>query len=219
MKVHSLYKDFFKFLEKIPPQADKWTHYESAYYRSHQEFLETYFSHFPLIDFSSIKERVEIIKSADYSQLKSLISACPPEPMIKEAFKKCKSIVSPEEEPEVYLIIGFFSPDAFIMEFRGKPVVCFGLERFRDFRLLKILFAHEYSHYLLNRSRGEVSADHRFKWLLLSEGISNYFSQMAFPEYKLFDHFFFRTPCFCFTDGKTTIDFFNLSNRHTHLFF
>jgi len=133
-----------------------------------------------------------MIKSADYSQLKSLISVCPPEPIIKEAYEKCKSIVSPEEEPAVYLIIGFFSPDGFIMSFRGKPVMCFGLERFKDFKLLRILFAHEYTHYLLNMSRGEVPEDQKLKWLLLSEGIGTYFSQIAFPEYKLSDHFLFR---------------------------
>ena len=192
MRVHSLYTDFFKFLEKISPQADKWTHYNSIYYRPHQEFLETYFSHFPLIDFTNLRERVEMIKSGDYSQLKGLIFVCPPEPIIKEAYEKCKSIISPEKEPSVYFIIGFFSPDGFIMNFRGKPVICFGLERFKDFKLLRILFAHEYTHYLLNTSRGEVPEDQQLKWLLLSEGIGTYFSQIAFPEYKLSDHFLFR---------------------------
>ena len=192
MRVHSLYKDFFKFLERNTPQADKWTRYNSIYYRPHQEFLETYFSHFPLIDFSNLIERVETIKSTDYSQLKSLISVCPPEPIIKEAYVKCRSFVSSEKEPAVYLIIGFFSPDGFVMNFRGKPVICFGLERFKNFKLLRILFAHEYTHYLLNMSRGEVPADLQFKWLLLSEGVGTYFSQLAFPEYGLSDHFLFR---------------------------
>jgi hypothetical protein len=139
-----------------------------------------------------LKERVEKIKSTDYSQLKSLISVCPPEPIIREAYSKCKSIVSPEEEPDVYLIIGFFSPDGFILNFKGKPAICFGLERFKDFKLMRILFAHEYTHYLLDWSRGEVPADKQFKWLLLSEGMGTYFSQLAFPEYTLSDHFLFR---------------------------
>lgn len=192
MRIHSLYKDFFTFLERVTPQADKWTHYDSIYYRPHKEFLETYFSHFPLISFSSLRERVEAIKPEDYSQLKSLTFTCPPEPMIKEAYEKCKSIVSPWVEPEVYLFIGFFSPDGFTMEFSGKPVICFGLERFRDFKLLRILLAHEYIHYLLNTSRGEVPAEQQVKWLLLSEGIGTYFSQMAFPKHTLSDHFLIR---------------------------
>jgi len=145
-----------------------------------------------LINFTNLKERVEAIKPSDYSVLTSLTSSCPPEKIVEDAYEGCVRIVPPKEEPSVYLIIGFFSPDGFVMEFRGKPVICFGLERFKDFRLFKILFAHEYAHYLLNLSRGEVPEKQKFKWLLLSEGIGTYFSLLAFPAYKLSDHFLFR---------------------------
>lgn len=192
MNVHSLYKDFFRFLSRITSQSDKWALYNAHYYQLHQDFLDRYFSHFPLIDFSNLKERVEAIRPSDYSQQRSLISVCPPEPIIKEACKRCTGIVPSNEKPAVYLFIGFFSPDGFVMDFEGKPIICFGLERFKDFNWLKILFAHEYAHYLLNLSRGEVPEDEKFKWLLLSEGIGTYFSRLAFPEYKLSDHFFFR---------------------------
>ncbi len=192
MIIHSLYKDFFRFLDRITPQAYKWTLYNAHYYQLHQDFLEIYFSHFPLIDFSNLKERVEAIKPSDYSQQRSLISVCPPEPVIKDAYERCKPIIAPKENVAVYLFIGFFSPDGFVMDFKGKPIICFGLERFKDFNLLKVLFAHEYAHFLLNLSRGEVPEDEKFKWLLLSEGMGTYFSRLAFPEYKLSDHFLFR---------------------------
>lgn len=192
MKVRSLYKDFFRFLSRISSKSEKWVLYKSFYYQPHQDFLDIYFSHFPLVDFSNLKERVEAIKPADYSQQKSLISVSPPESLIKESYEKCKGIVPPQKEPEVYLFIGFFSPDGFVMDLRGKPVICFGLERFKDFRLLKILFAHEYTHYLLSLSRGVVPEDRKVKWLILSEGMSTYFSYHAFPESRLSDHFLFR---------------------------
>lgn len=192
MKVHSLYKDFFQFLSRITSQSDKWALYNAHYYQLHQDFLDRYFSHFPLIDFSNLKERVEAIRPSDYAQQISLISVCPPEPIIKEAYEKCKNIAPPEKEPSVYLLIGFFSPDGFVIDFKGKPIICFGLERFKNFNLLKMLFAHEYTHYLLNLSRGEVAEDKKYKWLLFSEGMGTYFSQLAFPEYKLPDHFLFR---------------------------
>lgn len=192
MKVHSLYKDFFRFLNSIIPQSDKWALYNAHYYQLHQDFLKTYFSHFPLIDFSNLRQRVEAIRPEDYSQQRSLISVCPPEPIIKEAYERCVRIIAPKEKPAVYLFIGFFSPDGFVMDFKGMPIICFGLERFKDFNLLKILFAHEYAHFLLNLSRGEVPEDKKFKWLLLSEGMGTYFSRHAFPEYKLSDHFLFR---------------------------
>ena len=192
MRIFSLYQDFFAFLEKITPGSSKWKIYLTYYLKPHQEFLENYFSHFPLINVSNLRERVERIKASDYSLQKHLTSACPPEKIINESYKKSRSIVSSKEEPEVYLFVGFFSPDAFVMNFRGKSVICFGLERFRDFRLLRILFAHEYAHFLLNLSSGEIPEDKKLKWLLISEGIATYFSSLAFPEYKMPDHFLLR---------------------------
>ena len=192
MRIFSLYRDFFVFLEKITSNPSKWKIYLNNYFKPHQEFLENHLSHFPLINVSNLKQRVERIKASDYSGLKNLISVAPPEKIINEAYKKCRSIVSSKKEPEVYLFIGFFSPDAFVINFRGKPVICFGLERFEDFRLLRILFAHEYAHFLLNLGRGEIPEDKKLKWLLISEGIATYFSSLAFPEYKMPDHFLLR---------------------------
>jgi hypothetical protein len=192
MKVFSLYRDFFVFLDKISPRSSKWEIYFTHYFKPHQEFLENYFSYFPLIDVSNLRERVERIKASHYSLQKHLTSFCPPEKIISESYEKCRSIVSSKEKPEVYLFVGFFSPDAFVMNFRGKPVICFGLERFRDFRLLRILFAHEYAHFLLNSSRGEIPEDKKLKWLLISEGIGTYFSSSAFPESKISDNLLMR---------------------------
>lgn len=192
MKVFSLYRDFFKFLEKITSHKEKWNIYFSCYYQPHEDFFENYFSGFPLINIENIKQRVEAIKTSDYSRLKNLISVCNPEEIIKEAYEKCVKVVLSKEEPEVYLLIGFFSPDGFVMSYRGKPVICFGLERFKDFSLLRILFAHEYAHFLLNLSRGVVPEAKQLKWLLISEGLATHFSSLVFPDYKLSDHFFFR---------------------------
>lgn len=191
MKIFSLYRDFFKFLEKVPSAEEKWNHYLICYYNPHQDFLETYFSHFPLINYSSLKQRVERIKVSDYSWLRHLISTCSPEKLIKEAYQNCIRIVSSRKVPEVYLIIGFFSPDGFVMSFRGKPVICFGLERYKDFRLLPIIFAHEYAHFLLKKSKGKVPIEKKFKWLLLSEGVGTYFSSLAFPRRNMYEHFLF----------------------------
>lgn len=191
MRIFSLYQDFFLFLENILPNSEKWRVYSDYYYNPHQEFFEVYFSHFPTLDSPALKKRVETIKVADYSWLKALISRCPPENIIEEAYERCRLIAPSPDEPDVYLIVGFFSPDGFIMDLRGKPVICFGLERFRDFRLLKILFAHEHAHYLLNLSRGEAPEEKELKWVLVSEGISTYFSYSAFPEQHASDHFLF----------------------------
>jgi hypothetical protein len=191
MRIFSFYRDFFKFLDKISTHTDKWEAYYKYYFRLHKEFLESFFSHFPLVDSLSLKQRVEAIKKGDYGRLISLISICPPERIIEESFKECVKFFSSTKEPDVYLFIGFFSPDGFVMDFQGKPAIGFGLERFKDFSLFRILFAHEYAHYLLNLGRGEVPRRKKLKWLLISEGLATYFSSVIFPGHTLSDHFLF----------------------------
>jgi hypothetical protein len=191
LKIFSLYRDFFKFLDQKSFPAEKWKTYHFMYYQPHQEFLGTYFTHFPLLDTSSLRQRVEAIKMSDYSLLRHLISICPPERMVNEAYVRCKEIMPPEEEPDVYLFIGFFSPDGFVMNYKKKPVICFGLERFKDFELFKILFVHEYAHFLLNQEREEIPEEKGFQWLTISEGVAVYLSLQAFPDRKLSDHLLF----------------------------
>ena len=156
MKIFSLYRDFFEFLDQISSQAEKWDLYFTLYYKTHREFLRTYFTHFPLLNTHSLRQRVEAVKQSDYSTLRHLVSTCPPEKMVSEAYARCIRIVPPEEEPDIYLFVGFFSPDGFVMDYQKKPVICFGLERYKDFKLLKTLFVHEYAHFLLNLSREEI---------------------------------------------------------------
>jgi hypothetical protein len=191
LKIFSLYRDFFEFLDQKSFLAEKWKTYHFMYYQPHREFLGTYFTHFPLLDTRSLRQRVEAIKMSDYSILRHLISICPPEKMVNETYVKCSKIMPPEEEPDVYLFIGFFSPDGFVMNYKKKPVICFGLERFKDFELLKILFVHEYAHFLLNQEREEIPEEKRFQWLIISEGVAVYLSLQAFPNRKFSDHLLF----------------------------
>jgi hypothetical protein len=189
--IFSLFWDFFELLDQKSFPVEKWKTYRSLYYHPHREFLRTYFTHFPLLNTQSLRQRVEAIKISDYSTLRHLVSTCPPEKLIKEAYIKCINIKPPEEEPDVYLFIGFFSPDGFVMNYKKKPVICFGLERFKDFELLKILFAHEYAHFLLSQGKEEIPEEKRFQWLIISEGVAAYLSQRAFPNRKLSDHLLF----------------------------
>jgi uncharacterized protein YjaZ len=77
------------------------------------------------------------------------------------------------------------------MNYKKKPVICFGLERFKDFKLLKILFVHEYAHFLLNQKGEEIPEEKKFHWLIISEGVATYLSMKAFPDRELSDHLLF----------------------------
>ncbi len=191
LEIFSLYKDFFNFLDRIKNKEVKWKSYLINYYEPHREFLDSYLKHFPFLDASTLRQRVEATKPEDYSWLRHLLSFSPPEEIIRAAYKKCSMAVAPEIVPQVFLFIGYFSPEGFVMEFRGKPVICFGLERFKDFRLLKILFAHEYAHFLLNSREGEILEEKKLKWLLLCEGFCAYFSSLVFQDSQLSEHLLF----------------------------
>jgi uncharacterized protein YjaZ len=65
------------------------------------------------------------------------------------------------------------------------------LERFKDFRLLKILFVHEYAHFLLNQGGEKIPEHKRFQWLIISEGVAVNLSLQTFPNRKLSDHLLF----------------------------
>lgn len=98
---------------------------------------------------------------------------------------------------------------------------------------MKLLFAHEYSHYLLNLKRKKLSQQEKIKELLISEGIATYFSSIVFPEYRIFDHFFFTKDLFnwcqenenhlknIFCSGKYSseelIDFYKIGNYELNL--
>ena len=195
MKVFSLYQQFFDFLDEVASQptqpSDKWPLFFDHYYGPHEEFLGAYFSHMPLIDSSALQGRVNAIKPADYAGLKALCALSPPEKMIKEAYERCCRLASPPQELEVYLLIGFFSPEGFVMDFQGKPVIGFGLERFRDFRLFQVIFAHEYVHFLLRLTNAEVPKEKEIQYFLISEGLATIFPSLVLPGFPLYDYFFF----------------------------
>ena len=196
IKIFSLYRQFLDFLRKISSspagRTKKWPVYLEYYYRPHKEFLDAYFSHSPLADPAVLEERVEAVKAADYAGLKSLCDLSPPEPIIEEAFEKCLAVVSPPRKPEAYLFVGFFSPEGFVMDLRGRPILGFGLERFRDFRLLPVIFAHEYVHYLLRLANPEVPESQNIRWLIISEGLAAVFPAFVFPGLLPADYFLFR---------------------------
>jgi hypothetical protein len=192
VNVFSLYRDFFAFLKRTKRHSPKWPGYLRWYCEPHREFFDAYFSNFPSLDRDSLRERVERIRNGDYSRLESLVAVSPPEVIIRRAYRKCRKLAAPREEPDVYLLVGFFSPDAFVLTLRGKPVICFGLERFKDFSLMAILFAHEYAHFLTGWARGKVRTAWEWKWRLMAEGLATAFSSLVFPERPLSDHFLVR---------------------------
>ncbi|UCE19363.1 MAG: hypothetical protein JSV84_03185 [Gemmatimonadota bacterium] len=190
---HSIYKDFLRFLDALETEG-AWEAYTKYYYDPHKEFLDSYWRTFRWMDLHQIQQRVTKVKKQDYSTLVRLLSEIDLENTVKNVLAKCTNVLEIQEEPAVYFMVGFFSADGFVLEHKGKPVIGFGLERFKSWRLLPLLFAHEYAHFLRHVLRSDepyiCDGVDGVSRSLLSEGISMVFSEVVFPEYALNDHLF-----------------------------
>lgn len=204
MPIHSIYRDFFRFLKAYEKGEDPLEAYQYCYLKPHKKFLTSYWKHFRYFDERQIENRVRAIKPGDYSLLRDLLSHDSPERICLETLKKCletrrfpenKKPFQIPPKPHIYFFIGFFSADGFTLKLDGVFIMGFGLERYKSFKSLPIIFAHEYGHYLQKLGIGEVKAKRDYKKgalgeLLLSEGLAFSFSMRVFPERELSEHLF-----------------------------
>lgn len=181
--IYSVYRDFLKFLNS---EGGKWENYKKYYYDKHSDFLRKYWENFPEGFLESLKERVEKIKKEDYFHLISLLREYSLEKNIKFFLKKCQQFLK-LPAPDIYLIVGFFSDDGFVIEYKNKPVIGFGLERFKDFKNFPVLFTHEYCHYA---RRLFIKKEENISEKIFSEGLACYFSSLVFPEFPVYSHLF-----------------------------
>ncbi|MCX7975246.1 MAG: hypothetical protein N3B16_12240 [Candidatus Aminicenantes bacterium] len=189
-----LYQNFFHFLDLIEKGEDAWPLYWRYYYFPYRKFFDAYFALFPLLDRQALKIRVGAIKPNHYSRLRSLLKNRQAEKIIGKIHQHCLKIAPPEKNRpiKVYLMIGFFSPEAFLLSLGQEKVIVFGLERFRDLAFLDLLYAHEYAHYLLQEKSFEIADERKASWYLLSEGLACWFSSLVLPGRPLTDYLFLR---------------------------
>jgi hypothetical protein len=191
MKIHSLYLDFFRFLDKMA-EKDPWPSYQRLYLEPHEEFLTAYWRSFDHFHREQIEERVRAIKKEDYGQLRALVRAQDPAVLAGEALEKCREIFPLEPPPAVYLFVGFFSADGATVEVRESPAIALGLERFRDFKEIPLLIAHEYGHCAQHfHLKGVIPKDggpllHK----MIAEGLAVLFTQLVYPDLPLHRHLF-----------------------------
>jgi len=151
--IHPLYLDFFSVLDDwnaLSPE-DKINKYYSGYFNKEKTFFQYLFFEYMNFTADSFHDRIIMIKPEDYSNLISVCKINSPERIIKETISLCQKYFYPENDIEIYLIIGFFSPDGLNTKIKGKKnrVIVIGLERYQDMSMLEIVLAHEYGHLLL----------------------------------------------------------------------
>ena len=189
MPLLPIYRDFFRFLEVLETVEDPWEAYQQQYIRPNRAFFGAYWQSFPLFDERTLRGRVLQIKQGHYMVLEHLLAQIKPEEIVTESLSRCHALLPAIPEPDVFLMVGFFSADGFIVQVKGRPVIGIGLERFKDFRLLGLILAHEYCHYARRLILG-AAVEQTLGQKLLAEGLSVVFSQRAFPDRRLTDHLF-----------------------------
>ena len=187
MPLMLIYKDFLRFLDAAASGESLWENYERLYFAPHKQFLSSYWRDCIGLGLEELRKRVQSIKPLHYSHLSSLLSSYDLEGVCISTLEKCNQLLQWADEPTVYLMVGFFSPDGFVLPVAGKPVIGIGLERYRSFRNLPVILAHECCHYVQSL-RSYQSDACTLGEAMLREGVCIAFSRMVFPERPINDH-------------------------------
>jgi hypothetical protein len=187
MPIHRLYLDFFEFLDAAKTQ-DPWIAYQAHYLDKHRIFLESYWRNFPRMDETVLRDRVHRVRPEDYAPLIEFGRGDGFD-RVEEDLDRCKALIPPPSDPDIYLYVGFFSTEGAVVDVSGVPVITIGLERFRSFEVLPIVLAHEYAHWI-GRVHGTEHRSQRDR--MISEGVSVLFSMEAFPGFE--EHHYFLIP-------------------------
>ena len=191
MAVKPLYLDFFKFLDRMP-EGDPWPLYRDLYLEPNERFLMAYWERYDHFAGDQIPQRVRQIKREDYGQLRAMVQNQDPEALAGEALRRCQKVFSLQPAPDAYLFVGFFSADGATVAIDGTPAMALGLERFKDFRDIPLLVAHEYCHCAQSKLHQDPPPKEApsLSQKMMREGLSVLFTQLVYPEIPLHRHLF-----------------------------
>jgi len=189
LTIHLLYPDFFFFLDALAAGAEPWKAYRQLYLGPNRAVLSAYASQVMRLPRNAWRERVEDVKPQHYAQLRELVQRTDLPAVSRQAIQRCQSAVrhwpNPVPPPQAALLVGFFSPDAFLFRVSGSWCIGVGLERWRNFDALPIFIAHEYGHYL---RRLAVRSRRTLQEAIASEGAAVAFSQRMYPQRPIEEH-------------------------------
>jgi len=185
MAAHLLYQDFLRFTEALSGgRADPWELYQDLYLQPHRAPLEAWWEQCIGRPRSVWADRVRSIRPGDYGLLRSLLEGADLAEVARDTLARCQAALPLSPEPEVYFLVGFFSPDGFTFEVSGRAAIGLGMERLGSLRRLPLLLAHEYGHCY----RRALSPPESFAERMVDEGLAVALSARVFPERPLPEH-------------------------------
>lgn len=189
MSVHPLYEDFLRFVDALAAGGgEAWTLYEQYYLDPNREVLSAWWDQCLGFPEETWQSRVNRLCPEQYELLRAIISGEDLAALAQSALAHCAEVLPLEVMPEVYLLVGFFSPDGFAFRVKGDWAIGIGLERLTGSRLIPILIAHEYAHCARRRLFSPVTLRER----LIEEGFAVALAARAFPDRPEADHLLMR---------------------------
>ena len=189
MSAHLLYEDFLRFVEALAARSgDPWELYQQHYLRPHRAVLEAWWEQCLGLPRETWEERVRAIRPENYGLLREVVREADLAEMAREAMARCEALLPLEPEPEVYYLVGFFSPDGFAFQVNEDWAIGIGMERLGSLRLVPVLLAHEYAHCYRRRRATPRKLGER----LVEEGFAVELAARAFPERGTAEHLLMR---------------------------
>jgi hypothetical protein len=184
--VYDLSDDFFRFLDDLHAGATPWTAYRKRYLDPHREVITALREQVVGVDEATWRDRVARIRPGDYAGLGALLAGADLAGIADETLRRCREALPCGETPDVYYVVGFFSPDAFLLDLGGSHQIAVGLERLSGLARLPLLIAHEYGHWARRRLRPEEGATLGER--MAAEGVSIVLTRQLYPRRPLADH-------------------------------
>lgn len=172
MPLRPIYRDFLTFLECWGGRGDPWRLFRELYWDPHRRFLEAYWAGRTGLGRQALRERVRRIRPGDYTLLQHWEAQGQILPRAESALRRSEEAFPWAEEPRVFLVVGFFSPDGFVLQLEGGSVIGLGMERYRTLEPLGLVLAHEIGHILQHQAGFGPPENATVGYKIVSEGLA-----------------------------------------------
>ncbi len=189
MSAHLLYQDFLRFIGALAAgEGEAWSLYSKYYLTPNRSVLEAWWEQCLGLPTATWVDRVRRVRPQEYELLHQVIDEGDIQEMARDSLDRCQGVVSLRPEPEVYFLVGFFSPEGFAFTVDGEWAIGIGMERLTSSRLMPVLVAHECAHCYRRRLGKSRTLGDR----LVEEGFAVELAARAFPERPQAEHLLMR---------------------------
>jgi hypothetical protein len=174
-----LHQDFLRFVDALAGgEGEAWDLYCKHYLSPNRAVLDAWWEQCLGLPVVAWTDRVQRVRPEEYELLRQVVSEADLGEMARDTVERCQGVIPLRPAPEVYFLVGFFSPDGFAFFVDGRWAIGIGLERLTSSRLIPVLVAHEYAHCYRRRLSDSRTLGER----LVDEGFAVALSARAFPE-------------------------------------